>query len=76
MRTVSASKKSIYLYKNIELTSAERAPGTVLSSTADKDAKTTFIMVAVLFAKIIYDAHRDPTIDRKRIQAATRRIGM
>eukprot|EP00984_Skeletonema_dohrnii_P010701 scaffold4193_cov109-Skeletonema_dohrnii-CCMP3373.AAC.5 len=33
---------------NIELTSAERAPGTELSSTADKDAnaKTNFIIVA------------------------------
>ena len=54
MRTVSVYKKSIYLCKNIELTSAseERAPGTVLrlSSTADKDAnaKTNFIIVAVL----------------------------
>ena len=54
VRTVRASKKSIYLYKNIELTSEseseERAPGTELRSTADKDAnaKTNFIIVAVL----------------------------
>ena len=50
MRTVSVYKKSIYLCKNIELTSAERAPGTELRSTVDKDAnaKTNFIIVAVL----------------------------
>ena len=48
--TVSVYKKSIYLCKNIELTSAERAPGTELRSTVDKDAnaKTNFIIVAVL----------------------------
>jgi len=80
VRTVRASKKSIYLYKNIELTSEseseERAPGTELRSTADKDAnaKTNFIIVAVveMFTTSNYVCVRSGRNETKTLQLIER----